>query len=148
MIFTSPQNKSEPTIHMLEKFRSMVAEYAGLILSDAKDQDLLALVRGALPRPEAGIEEMDIILCRNVFIYFNVDTIARLMEKFASVLHPGGYLLTGHAEVTKYPKHLLKGVPYPHSMVYERCDPAVDFEPETVFPTRREPIPRNTDSSI
>lgn len=40
----------------------------------------------------------DIILCRNVMIYFDAAEQKRLVEKFWHCLNPGGYLLVGHAE--------------------------------------------------
>ncbi len=78
------------------------------------------LVRDDFPSHSAGLEAMDLILCRNVFIYFKPETVSRIMEKFAATLRPGGFLVTGHAEVTQYPVQMLKAVSYPESMVYQR----------------------------
>jgi chemotaxis protein methyltransferase CheR len=41
---------------------------------------------------------MDVILCRNVLIYFDPDGKRRTLETFFGKLRPGGYLLLGHAE--------------------------------------------------
>ncbi|MDR1043346.1 MAG: protein-glutamate O-methyltransferase CheR, partial [Clostridiales Family XIII bacterium] len=38
------------------------------------------------------------IMCRNVMIYFDNDTRARLVTKFYDALMPGGYLFIGHSE--------------------------------------------------
>jgi chemotaxis protein methyltransferase CheR len=43
-------------------------------------------------------EPMDIIFCRNVIIYFDKDSKKRLVERFADVIKPGGYLFIGHSE--------------------------------------------------
>jgi chemotaxis protein methyltransferase CheR len=40
----------------------------------------------------------DIILCRNVVIYFTVETKAALYVKFFNALAPGGYFLVGSTE--------------------------------------------------
>ena len=40
----------------------------------------------------------DIILCRNVMIYFDEPEQKRLVEKFWHCLNPAGYLFVGHAE--------------------------------------------------
>lgn len=40
----------------------------------------------------------DVILCRNVVIYFNKQTQSRLWDRFASVLLPTGHLFIGHSE--------------------------------------------------
>ncbi|MDZ7750307.1 MAG: protein-glutamate O-methyltransferase [Gammaproteobacteria bacterium] len=40
----------------------------------------------------------DLILCRNVVIYFDKDTQRVLFERFANVINPRGYLFLGHSE--------------------------------------------------
>lgn len=39
-----------------------------------------------------------IIMCRNVMIYFDKETQRRLVERFYRLLEPGGYLFVGHSE--------------------------------------------------
>ena len=43
-------------------------------------------------------QKNDVIFCRNVMMYFDEAEQKRLIEKFYRCLHPGGYLLVGHAE--------------------------------------------------
>jgi len=43
-------------------------------------------------------EELDIIFCRNVMIYFEKETQIQLVNKFYQCLRPGGYLFIGHSE--------------------------------------------------
>jgi len=43
-------------------------------------------------------EELDIIFCRNVMIYFERETQVTLVEKFYNCLKTGGYLFIGHSE--------------------------------------------------
>ncbi|HBG08719.1 MAG TPA: chemotaxis protein CheR, partial [Firmicutes bacterium] len=40
----------------------------------------------------------DLILCRNVFIYFTTDTQRRLITNFVQSLNPAGYFVVGSAE--------------------------------------------------
>ncbi len=41
---------------------------------------------------------LDVILCRNVMIYFNNELRSQLLEEMYRLLKPGGYLFVGHAE--------------------------------------------------
>jgi chemotaxis protein methyltransferase CheR len=55
---------------------------------------------GNLVDPELwrSLGEVDVILCRNVLIYFSEASMRRVLRSFHSVLAPGGYLLLGHSE--------------------------------------------------
>ena len=44
------------------------------------------------------VDQQDMILCRNVIIYFDKETKRRLLDKFADALVDGGYLFVGHLE--------------------------------------------------
>ena len=41
---------------------------------------------------------MDVILCRNVIMYFDLETRKRVVANFYETLQPGGTLMLGHAE--------------------------------------------------
>lgn len=43
-------------------------------------------------------EEFDVIFCRNVLIYFDQETIKKVVTAFYHALKKGGYLFLGHAE--------------------------------------------------
>lgn len=43
-------------------------------------------------------QKFDLIMLRNVMIYFERDTKARLIERLANQLAPGGHLIIGHSE--------------------------------------------------
>ena len=44
------------------------------------------------------VDEVDLLVCRNVTIYFSRETTRSLVNGFHRVMAPGGYLLLGHAE--------------------------------------------------
>ncbi len=46
-------------------------------------------------------EPVDIIFCRNVFIYFDAQTRDRILSNFYRCLKPGGVLFVGHSESVK-----------------------------------------------
>jgi len=78
------------------------------------------LVRDPFPDPAAGLCEMDLILCRNVFIYFERTAIPAVVRKLADTLREGGYLLTGHAEIEYQSLEGLQLRRFPEALVYQR----------------------------
>jgi len=46
----------------------------------------------------SGIKDIDLLFCRNVLIYFELETIRQIVEKFSQTLSSQGYLFMGHAE--------------------------------------------------
>ena len=44
------------------------------------------------------INNMDVIFCRNVIIYFDREAKKKVIESFHEKLREGGYLLLGHSE--------------------------------------------------
>lgn len=60
-----------------------------------------------LLRPNVGIERFDLILCRNVMIYFDDASRKKLIENLNRALKPGGYLFVGHTELLPRDQELL-----------------------------------------
>ncbi|MBP0491331.1 CheR family methyltransferase [Pararoseomonas indoligenes] len=58
-------------------------------------QNLLGLLDGTLP---LGMTDFDLILCRNVLIYFDRAGVPEMVRALAGRLVPDGWLLLGHAE--------------------------------------------------
>lgn len=54
--------------------------------------------RNLLEGPPEGEAPFDVILCRNVLLYFGDEARDRAVEVFHEALRPGGLLLLGHAE--------------------------------------------------
>ncbi len=50
------------------------------------------------PYPLALMSNWDVIFCRNVTIYFRIESTKRVIDNFYEALNPGGYLFIGHSE--------------------------------------------------
>lgn len=75
------------------------------------------------PFPVGELRDMDLILCRNVFIYFETKAVAVVSDKLAAALGEGGYLMTGHAELTGRRPRNMQSRLFPESVVYQRVAP-------------------------
>ncbi|HEY9725530.1 MAG TPA: protein-glutamate O-methyltransferase CheR [Chroococcales cyanobacterium] len=82
----------------------------------------LNLVNGVFPIPNSELSEFDLIVCRNVFIYFDSPAIERVLNKFYSALQPLGYLITGHAELYGQNLSQFQTKVFPESVVYQRLE--------------------------
>ncbi|MDT8443273.1 MAG: CheR family methyltransferase [Desulfuromonadales bacterium] len=60
--------------------------------------DYLNLRTDPFPAVNNATCDIDMLLCRNVLIYFELETIRRIIEKFSQVLRPQGFLFMGHSE--------------------------------------------------
>jgi chemotaxis protein methyltransferase CheR len=60
---------------------------------------------------------LDAIFCRNVMIYFDVESRRLLVERLFEQLAPGGYLFVGHSESLLGLGHRFKAV---HPSAYVR----------------------------
>ncbi len=78
------------------------------------------LLRDKLPDPNLGLSEMDLILCRNLFIYLEPGAIASASQKLADSLAQDGWLMTGHGELRQGKPDQLHVKMYPHSLVYRK----------------------------
>ena len=63
---------------------------------------------------------MDVIVCRNVIIYFDVESKRNLIARFHDKLRPGGHLLLGHSESLINLSSDFQIRHLPSDMVYQR----------------------------
>ncbi len=80
------------------------------------------LIKDDYPQPWIDIHSIDIIICRNVFIYFDADSIAIVLNKFYNTLNNTGYLIAGHAELHGQNLGKFQTKVFPESLVYQRED--------------------------
>ncbi|MDF0555720.1 CheR family methyltransferase [Kamptonema sp. UHCC 0994] len=78
------------------------------------------LVKDDYPNMLDDINNMDLILCRNVFVYFESQSIAIVLKKFYNTLRSGGYLMTSHAELHGQSLGQFQAKIFPESVVYQR----------------------------
>lgn len=97
---TRKQWRISPNIRKLARFR-----YGNLLADDFR---------------QPIFQDCDLIVCRNVFIYFSTAAISRVLEKFKANLRPGGHLLCGHTELHDCNTEGLTAQMFPASMVYQR----------------------------
>lgn len=78
------------------------------------------LVADEFPDQAAELHDMDLILCRNAFIYMAPPVVSRIADKLTETLVEGGILITGHGEL--YAHHLgnLRARVFPESIVYKK----------------------------
>jgi chemotaxis protein methyltransferase CheR len=67
-----------------------------------------------------GPGEVDLIVCRNVTIYFDRETTAAIIASFAGLLAEGGYLVLGHSETLWQMTDAFTVVPVGDAFVYRR----------------------------
>ncbi|WP_247896495.1 CheR family methyltransferase [Azospirillum argentinense] len=111
------------------------------------------LVDGPLPNYPRGLGALDVVLCRNVMIYFDEPTRTRLLENLHEVLVPNGWLVVGHAETGQQVNSLFTPVPVPGATIYRKprpgCAPAaapMAAQPAFIpppLPNRRPPPSRS-----
>lgn len=59
---------------------------------------LVEFKRFNLKDPFTSMPKMDVIFCRNVFIYFPKEVQKEIVDKFYTQLNPGGFFILGHSE--------------------------------------------------
>ena len=66
------------------------------------------------------LQNLDVIFCRNVIIYFSLEAKKRAMANFFKLLRPGGYLLLGHSESLMNISTQFELVHLKHDLVYRK----------------------------
>ncbi|MEC9466257.1 MAG: protein-glutamate O-methyltransferase CheR [Myxococcota bacterium] len=67
--------------------------------------------------------KMDVILLRNVLIYFDVETKRRILGQVRQLLHPDGYLFLGAAEMPMSIDNAFERIDFPRSGCYKLRQP-------------------------
>lgn len=78
------------------------------------------LARHPFPSLVHNLAAFDLILCRNVLIYFAPDVVEQIVSKLAECLVPGGWLAIGHAEHGAKCLGALEAVNCPGATLYRK----------------------------
>lgn len=102
------------------------------------------LVADKFPDYASDLYGMDLILCRNMFIYMADQMVFRIADKFAETLTEGGILITGHGELHAHHLGKLRTRVFPVSIVYQKvsapfCLPTPAPLAEQPHPTLKDP---------
>jgi len=80
------------------------------------------------PFPGEGMQNVDIIFCRNVTIYFDYQTTKRVIDCFYDYLARDGYLFLGHSETLWQITNTFETVEFPQTFVYRKAPTPVEGE--------------------
>jgi chemotaxis protein methyltransferase CheR len=78
------------------------------------------LIDDSFFQPQSQAGNMDIIICRNVFIYFDKSAVSSTINKFERILNPGGYLITGHAELSGHDLPGMNQLLFPEAVIFQK----------------------------
>jgi len=67
-------------------------------------------------------ENIDLILCRNVFIYLSPSAVSTIVAKFTRALARCGYLISGHSELIGCETPSLRPLAFPESVLYRKVE--------------------------
>ncbi len=99
------------------------------------------LLKDRFPHLFSNLQEIDLIVCRNVFIYFGSSTIGKILAKFYQTLRPGGYLLVGHSELAGQNLSLFQAQNFPQSLIYQRREASSITSQNTSLPLTKNQQP-------
>ena len=92
--------------------------------------------------PAAGASGMDLVLCRNVLIYFSMDTVAAVAERLLGALAPNGWLLISASDPPLTDLVRCETVTTAAGLAYRRSDrPGRTTRVEPVAAWPADPIP-------
>ncbi len=85
--------------------------------------EYLNLALDNYPSTATGTRGVDLILCRNVMIYFDRETIRSIVNRFHRCLVPGGWLITAVSDPQIHEYDLFDVIPTNHGMIFRKSEP-------------------------
>lgn len=87
----------------------------------------LNLAEDDYPAYKTNTTFMDLILCRNVTIYFTQPVIHQVTERFHEALAEGGWLVVGHSEASPLTYRRFQAHTFPNAILYQRSGQATEL---------------------
>ena len=109
-IYPADRVEKVPPELLHKYFQRGVGQRAGLVRVKERLKRQVEFRRLNLIEEFPWHDELQVIFCRNVMIYFNRSTQEELVNKFHRCLAPGGYLFIGHSESLASIRHMFKQV--------------------------------------
>lgn len=101
-LYTMERARHVPPDYLHRYCRKGTGPYAGWLLIDRalRERVKFAQVNLNVPLPELG--SFDLVLLRNVMIYFNDDTKRSVAARVCATIKPGGHFCVGHSETLNH----------------------------------------------
>lgn len=98
-IYTKNAIRSTPDLYLKKYF----AEKSGRYHLAPEIKEAVTFFKGNLSDKDfyKGLGLFDLIVCRNVLIYFTISGIKKIISQFRSIIAPTGFLLLGHSETLR-----------------------------------------------
>ena len=101
------------------------------------------------PSIESNTTLMDLILCRNVTIYFGEAVTRNVVKQLYHALADGGWLLVGHSEPSPYTYRRFQVHTFPNAVLYQRArQPALQPQEWSWLPEQQEMDPANGEKQV
>lgn len=126
-------NKAENGLYGQWSFRRVESDIKSRYFRKRKDQweidrkirnmvvfRTMNLIGEQFPDTGTDLHNMDLILCRNLFIYFSRMAVCKVLKKLTNTLREDGYLMTGHGELHNQELDSLKPMIFPESVIYHK----------------------------
>jgi chemotaxis protein methyltransferase CheR len=109
---------------MPEEYRLYFREYAGEyeVVPEVRSLVQFALLNLVDTEAVSAVGPVDVVLCRNVLLYFSAEVRRRVVAALARVLRPGGYLFVGATETLFGLTQELHLVHFPRAFAYWKPD--------------------------
>ncbi|MCB5175077.1 CheR family methyltransferase [Microvirga lenta] len=110
-----PEERAEYFLPMEREQWQLKPEFRSLVRFEK--HNLLSLLDGTSPLQ---FTEFDLILCRNVLIYFHPETVNQVVGALRNCLLDDGWMLVGHAEPNPSFSAMMQAVSLPGTVAYRR----------------------------